>query len=144
LPFQGVILTSLFLSTAYFILSRAALRAQKQEFEQEKARNDSRLMKERAEVSLHMAELARREAALTEDVAVMYRQRGELEASQCAVEPSLRATAADREAARVAAASAGKILREAEERASSVLAAERGLLRRESELQEREENLEVR
>jgi hypothetical protein len=88
-------------------------------------------------------ELSRRETALTEELASINRARGELEAAQTTVEPMLRATAADREAARQAAQAADRVLREAQERTSSVLAAERGLVKRESELQQREEAVEV-
>jgi len=126
---------------------RASLRDKAQQLEQERQRLEAQVNKEKSLLAASAMDLSRREAAVAEEHRAIDRARGELEAAKVAIEPILRATNADRDAARRALENAHGVLREAEERAAAVMEAEKGLLRLEMEVQAREtaaEDLRVR
>ena len=89
------------------------------------------------------ATLHRQERELDEGRAQLQQQRSELEAAQRATEPNARAAERDRADARAIKAQADRVLFSAEEHASAILAAERGLMRREQAVVAAEKGLEV-
>lgn len=117
---------------------RASLRDQKQQLDHERQRMESQFSKERALVAASSMDLSRRESAMAEEQRAIDRARGDLDASKMAIEPILRATNADRDAARRGLDNAEGVLREAEERAAAVMGAEKGLMQLERDIQARE------
>jgi hypothetical protein len=89
------------------------------------------------------ADVRRKEQELDEARSVLQQQRAELEVGQRLIEPSIRAAERDREDARALKAQADRVLFAAEEHASSILAAERGLVRREQVVMAAEKGLET-
>ena len=88
-------------------------------------------------------DLQRKERDLDEARAQLLQQRTELEASQRMMEPNVRAAERDRADARAIKAQADRVLFSAEEHASAILAAERGLVRREQTVAAAEKGLET-
>lgn len=121
---------------AELVKQRAALDTASAQWSSTRAQEGTAMESERA--TLH-----RQERELDEGRALLQQQRAELEAAQRATEPNARAAERDRADARAIKAQADRVLFSAEEHASAILAAERGLMRREQAVVAAEKGLEV-
>ena len=84
---------------------------------------------------------ARQARDLAERATALDKQRAEFEGARRMMQPTLDAAARDRNDAATLKEQADRVLLAAEEHTSSILAAERGLVRREQELQKQEHNI---
>ena len=103
---------------------------------------DSQRLQETAALESLRADLRRKESEVDATRAALDQQRSELEVGQRLIEPNVRAAERDREDARALKAQADRVLFSAEEHASAILSAERGLVRREQAVTAAERGLE--
>ena len=105
----------------------------------ERAQWDSVKAQEIAQLEQAKLSLTQRERELTERAVALDRQAAEFEGARRMLQPTLDAAARERREAAALKEQADRVLLAAEEHTSSVLAAERGLIRREQELQKQEQ-----
>lgn len=110
---------------------RASLVAQRQDFEREKARWQIIKTEESAAIENEKISIAQRERSVAESHTQLERKKVELEVAQRMIEPMVRDAEQQKEEARSLRLQADQIMRAADEHASSVLAAERALMKRE-------------
>jgi len=103
---------------------------------------DSQRLQEAAALESLRADLRRKESDIDAARAALDQQRSELEVGQRLIEPNIRAAERDREDSRALKAQADRVLFSAEEHASAILSAERGLVRREQAVTAAERGLE--
>lgn len=107
-----------------------------QQWEMIKAKEESALQ------SLKL-EIGRRETQLNTERNDFNREKSEFEGAKRMLEPTIKAAEKDREDARSLKAQADRVLLAAEEHASSILAAERGLMKREQAIAAAENSLSI-
>lgn len=114
----------------------------KSRLEAQRAHWDVVRVQEESALEAQRADIRRKEQDLHEARAMLQQQRAELEVGQRLIEPNIRAAERDKEDARALKAQADRVLFSAEEHASAILAAERGLVRREQAVLAAEKSLE--
>jgi len=107
----------------------------------ERAQWDAVKAQEAANVDQMKLGIARQARELSERAASLDKQQAEFEGARRMIQPTLDAVARDRNDAATLKEQADRVLLAAEEHTSSILAAERGLVRREQELQKQEYNI---
>ena len=119
-------------SEAHALLASA--RSERAQWDQIKSQEVAALDQIKLDASRQARELAERATGLD-------KQQAEFEGARRMMQPTLDAVARDRNDAAALKEQADRVLLAAEEHTSSILAAERGLVRREQELQKQEHNL---